>query len=765
MSGRDDDFRVRDLVDGEADPDREPARQRTKQEGPDLPPARAGAANRGTKATVGEGPLIPQVVVETGGGAEDDRGGPTLPFDLAILVMGLRRRKVLIAGVFVAVAALSLAAALAVRDHNWRVFATVLRKSEQKEFLVTGSNQPIVKLQTYTMPTLLRLVKATENLERAKTVAGLEAVDTGELSQSILVENPRDTEIIEVLMEWPDPGDAVAMVNALVEVYVEHVDRLQKLEATQAHEYLSGELEMVHARIAELEDTFVSFQEEHEVIELSDQAGRLLQQISEFDALASKERLDAEMAQRAFEQAQAELLEQAPTVVGSVYVRRPLQTRLVELETELAAAMSVYTEETPQVKELQDEIALVQDLLRRGVEKDLNETTIARNPVVDALEQALVDRRVEAVSRMARAEGYQKVVEQMRERLLTLPELERQYADLSQRIETLRQVANNLAKRVEEVRIIRDSTAANLSITQLAKAPKYPLPSNAKLVFAAGLVLGIGLALSLALGLEIADTSLKNLGDVERALAVPSLGEVPLLPPESVLVRNLDGGVTVEIYRQIASNLLLERNRAGGWIVMVASADHYEGRTTTAVNLARMAAARGLSVCVVDADLRKPNLRELAPRFGVDLGDGGLAAVLHGTQTLDDALVDSGFPGLTWLPVGPGSAPPELFDTGGLSGLLDNLGDRFDLVVVDTAPLLASSDPLLVAPHVDSVVLVAEAFSLPRAAHREALRRLQSADAQVVGVLLNKVPPAYTQRFSVHGFRWREVERGMADAT
>jgi capsular exopolysaccharide synthesis family protein len=680
--------------------------------------------------------MVPQVVVETGGGGEEDQGGPGLPIDLAVVLI-------------------SLVVALAVRDHNWRVFATVLRKSEQKEFLVTGSNQPIVKLQTYTLPTLLRLVKATENLEQAKIEAGMESVDTSELSRSILVENPKDTDIIEVIMDWPEPREAVALVNALVEIYVEHVDRLQKLEATQAHEYLNGELEMVGARIGLLEDDFVSFQKEQGVVELSDSAGRLLQQISEFDALARKERLDAEMAQRAVELAQAELAAQQPTVVGSVYIRRPVQARLVELEAEFAAT----------VKELRDEIALVQDLVRRGVEDDLNESTISRNPVVDALEQILVDRRVEAVSRMARAEGYEQVVEQMRERLLTLPELERQFADLSHRLETLRQVEVNLAKRVEEVRIIRDSTAANLSVTQLAKVPNYPLPSKAKLVFAAGLLLGLGLALAVALGLEVADTSLKTLDDAERALAIPGLGEVPLLPPDGVLVRGLDGGVTVEIYRQIASSLLLERNLGAGWILMVASADHYEGRTTTAVNVARMAAARGLKVCVVDADLRKPNLRELAPPFGVELGSGGLAAVLRGVETVEEALIETGWPGLMWLPVGSGAAPPELFDTGGLAGLLDNLRERFDLVVVDTAPLLASADPMLVAPHVDSVVLVAEAFSLPRAAHREALRRLQSTGAKVLGVLLNKVPPSYTQRFSVHSFRWREVARGIVNAT
>ena len=182
MTGRgDDDFKVRDLVGGEA-PDADRRRDRKPQAGPDQPPPRAGATTAGAK-TAANGPMIPQVVVETGGRGEEDQGGPALPIDLQVLAKGLRRRAPVMVAVFVAVALLSLLAALAVRHHNWRVFATVLRKSEQKEFLVTGSNQPIVKLQTYTMPTLLRLVKATENLERAQAEAGMESIETSEVSR------------------------------------------------------------------------------------------------------------------------------------------------------------------------------------------------------------------------------------------------------------------------------------------------------------------------------------------------------------------------------------------------------------------------------------------------------------------------------------------------------------------------------------------------------------------------------------------------------
>ena len=709
---------------------------------PDLPPGTTtgpGAAHGAETSLV-----VPQVVVESGHDDQGEGAATGLHLDLRVLLAGLRRRRLLMGTIVLVMTGLSLTAALLARQHQWRVLATVLRKSEQKEYLVTGT-QPIVMLQTYTMPTLLRLVKTTANLERAASEAGLEQVEPAELSAAVVVNNPRDTEIIEIILDWPDPTEAVAVVNALARAYVELVDRLQKAEAVEAHFYLSGELATVRERLARAEAELVQFKEEHGVVELSAQTGHLLQQIAEVDLLASKERLDAEMAQRALEQAEAEIEQQAPTLVASTFVKHPVRARLVELEAERAEALSVYTEEAPRVRELSDEIGRVEDLVRRGVEEQLAEQTLSRNPVVGSLEQAVVDRRVEAVSRAARADGYERVLATLRQRLQELPELESRLADTSQRVRSLREVEATLTSRVEEVRLIRDSTAANLAITQGAIRPRYPLPSKAKLILGGGVFLGLVLAGAVGLGLELADTSLKSIAEVEWALAVPPLAEVPILRSEQVLLVGASISPALELFRYLAADLLGQRRDQAGWVLMVAGAAHFEGRTTIALNLARVAAARGLRVCVVDTDLRKPNLDVLAPRFGVVLGASGLKQVLRNQAELSDALVEVGPTGPIWLPSGPGEVEPELLASERMADLLTQLRRDFDLILVDTVPVLAATDAVLLARAVDAVLVVAEACALPRAAHREVVARLQGTGASLVGAVLNKVPPEFMQ--------------------
>ncbi len=742
MSRGDDGLRVRDLVGGEGPP-------RPRRRGP-----RAEAGDDGARSPV------PQVVVETGGD-EDSDGGAQLPFDPALLARGVWRRRRLVAAVLAASLVLSLAAALALPSDTWRVWTTVLRKSEQKEYLVTGT-QPIVKLQIYSMPTLLRLVKVASNLDAVIERTGLEGVAPADLSRRITVENPRDTQLIEIILDWPDPDQAVAVVNVLAEVFVAEVDRLQKLEAIEAYDYLAGEQQAIRGRISVLERDLVTFKEEHEVVELSEQTGRLLQQLAEFDALARKERLDADMAEIAARRTAAELAEQAPTIVSSTFVRRPVQSRLVELETELAAALSVYTDEAPQVRELRDEVARVQELARRGVEEQLAEQTVSRNPVIASLEQTLVDRRVEAATRQARADGYTAVAADLRRRLLELPALESRLAELSQQLDTLRRLEGVVSSRVEEVRIIRDSTAGNLSIMQPARRPEYPQPSPARLVAVAGTVLGFGFALALATALELGDRRVKALSEVQSVLGVRPLGELGELEPGEVLVAGRRSGAVVDAHREIATSLLQDRPAGQGWVVMVTGAGAFEGRTSLVVNLAEVASRRGLEIVVVDADLRDPGLSELAPRLGVEPPERGLSDVLRGDAPVEDALAAAAVPGPTWLLAGT-DPDPELLAGPVFAEVAATLAERFDLVLLDAPPALPPSEALMVATVADAVMLVVEAFGLDRAAHRLAIERLQSAGAEIVGAVLTKVPAGYQSPYVAASGRLRTA-REASDA-
>lgn len=725
MNDSGDDLRVRDLLSGDPPPGLPPS----------VPPAAPKAPAEPAP------PALPQVIVETGGEREETAAG--LPFDPALLLVGLRRRRAQILLVAAAIFVLGLVAALFARTHEWEVWVTILRKREQKEFLVT-SNTPIVKLQVYSMPTVMRLVKVNENLKAVIDELGLD-VDTATLSQRVRVENPKDTDLVEILVTWNDPARAVAIANALARAFVVNVDRLQKLEAIQAFDYLSAQLAETRTRDRAVEAQLVAFKEENSVVKLSEQAGKLIEKLSEFDALAEKERLDAGMAADALAVTRRELERQEGTVVSSVFVKKPLQVRLLELQTKLADLLSVYTEESAQVKEARDEIARIEDLARQGLEEQLYESTVSRNPVLSVLEQALVEKSVESASREARARGYAAVRDRYRAELLTLPEVEAELARLQQDFDTLDEVEKTLASRVEEVRIIRDSTAANFSIMQEARVPEYPLPTPAKWIALLGLVGGLGAGVALALLRELADTRLKGLREVERALGVPALGEVPLLSGERAPLVG-EGDPALEAFRQLLTRLLLLRSAPGGWKVLLTGAAHLEGRTTVALNLARVAASRGQAVCVVDGQPRKPSLEALAPRLGLDARAAGLAQLLAGKASLAEVLRRPDPSGPSYLQSGPGLTPEALAGAN-TAERLDELAAASDLVLIDGPPVLVGSETMLLAQACDAVVWVAAAFGEPRAAHREALARLAGARVPVLGAVLNKVTAEYADPF------------------
>jgi uncharacterized protein involved in exopolysaccharide biosynthesis/Mrp family chromosome partitioning ATPase len=695
------------------------------------------------------------VVVETGG--EKEAGGPALPFDPLILLIGLRRRKVQIALVALAVLGLSIPLAFLSRSKKWEVWVTILRKKEQSEFVVT-SNTPIVRLQVYSMQTVLHLVKVHENLKAVIDRLKLKT-QPDELSKQITVTNPKDTDLVEILVTWNDPREAVEIANSLARAFLVTIDRLKKLEAIQTYDYLEGQLHEAAERMRATDEAMVKFKSENGVIKLSDQAGKLIEELSGFSTLAERERLDAELAATSERLTREQLKKQAGTVVASIFVKKPLHAHLVELQTQLAGALAVYTDESAKVKELRDEVGRTEELVRLGLEDQLQEQMVSRNPVLTTLEQSLVERAVEAVSRDARAKGYEAVRDRYQKRLSELPELESTLAEMQQRVDTLRQVNATLASRLEEVRIIRDSTAASFSIMQEARLPDHPLPSKAKLIVAAGLVLGLGLGSVLALVRELGDTTLKALREVGGALGVKPIAEIPVLPAERTLLLSMSGpsDLSSEVFREMAAAVL--QQRAGpGWTLLVTGGTRFEGRTTIALNLAQVAAARGLAVLLVDADVRKPNLPLLGPLLGLRSGAPGLGTLLRGEVEPPGPVVRPGGEGPSLLPFGdPAGLLPESLGGERMRAFLAAVKPDYDLVLLDGPPVLGSSDALLLAPLADAALYVAEAHGLPRAAHREALAKLSGTGLTVLGVVLNKVQADYAQAWGAHGVRAKET--------
>jgi capsular exopolysaccharide synthesis family protein len=183
-------------------------------------------------------------------------------------------------------------------------------------------------------------------------------------------------------------------------------------------------------------------------------------------------------------------------------------------------------------------------------------------------------------------------------------------------------------------------------------------------------------------------------------------------------------------------------------IFLMSSALPQEGKTFTSLNYAASLAQQGLRTVLIDCDLRKPSVQEY---FGEDETDRvGVTDYLTGQKTLDQIIVPSKLDKLCYIPAGTTAPnPAELLAQGGFRGLVQDALKQFDRVVVDSAPVHAVSDTLLIVSHVQTVCLVTRAAKTPRKAVLRALQMLRGAGAPLAGVVFNQLP---RQRGAGYGY-------------
>lgn len=205
---------------------------------------------------------------------------------------------------------------------------------------------------------------------------------------------------------------------------------------------------------------------------------------------------------------------------------------------------------------------------------------------------------------------------------------------------------------------------------------------------------------------------------------------------EMVITHQAPMAMPSEAFRVLRTNLQFMSLDKPLKTIMVTSATPGEGKTTTAANLAVAFAQTGASVCLIDADLRRPMV---AKTFGVD-NWSGLTSALIGQTDLDVALKQCAVPGLTLLPSGPVPPnPAELVGSNKMSKLLADLSERFEMVIIDTPPVLAVTDAAVLAPKADGVVMVVRSGKVDYRLVNRAKDALLAVKANLLGVVLDGV--------------------------
>lgn len=589
-----------------------------------------------------------------------------------------------------------------------------------------------------------------EDLAEAKRLAPYVGAILGGLKVEPVKETRglyKETRLIDISFTHTDPEVASKVVNAIAETYV--FNNLEKKGETNT---ATGDF--LQKRIAELqqqthtdEERLANYGKSHQIISLDANQNTVVERL----AGLNKQLLEAEneriLAESQYNAAKAPGKASALAEVDAKQANE-VEGKLADLRQKRAQLMVDATEEAPEVKEIDQQIAELDRQL-----KDI------RNRKSNTL---LTNLETNYRQTLGREQALRAAFDKQRGETLTQNEAAINYRIIQQEIVTNKTLLDNLLQRSKENDVIMASKPNNISIVDYAITPDGPIgPNRTRTVFIA-LFLALGLGVGFALLLEYLDDTVHSSEEVERLLHLPALAVIPaaigngsrrlLAGPGALqkrngnpgdnpeLLMNVDGrSPLAEAYRHLRTSVLLSTAGRAPRSLLVTSSLPGEGKTTTAVNTAVSLAQTGASVVIIDADMRRPRLRSI---FGLS-ERAGLSSILSNELSDDEvvALISPGpVAGLHVLTAGPiPPNPAELLGSEQMRRLMATLQSKFNHVVVDSPPVSSFTDGVLISSMVDGVLLVVHGGKSSRHVVKRSRQLLHDIGAKIFGVVLNNV--------------------------
>lgn len=440
-------------------------------------------------------------------------------------------------------------------------------------------------------------------------------------------------------------------------------------------------------------------------------------------------------------------------------MRKSLKTQLIVADTELKKAQ----EKLRQFKNRAGLLSYEQEatILRNKLDKYDGELKDLRGQYA-SLRMEKLPTHPELLALGAKIKEYEEVIiPGIKERLQALPLSEIEYDKLERDTKVHQDLYMTLKEKILQIEVLINSSMGDLEIKVLdnAKVYSYVKPDWPKLFITLPLALMAALfsALAFVLFVEYWSSALKSLKDLASAVPLPALGAVPALPfygRKNAFGFMMDSGFSaggnkylvrlardaaarsLSAYDRLADSIQLKERDGAGKIHLISSPGPGEGKSTTAVFLARAFAKRGRKVLIIEADMRRPALEAI-----LDVKSSrGLAEYCGGELKAEDVVVKTG--GLSVIFAGDISSasaiPIEVLASDKMTKLLEYARDKYDYVFIDTPCIKNFTDALLIASSADGVILTAEADRTTRRSILMAVENINKADGRVSGIVLTK---------------------------
>ncbi len=562
---------------------------------------------------------------------------------------------------------------------------------------------------------------------------------------SLSVKRVPNSRLMDVSFESTNPQLAAQIVNAHIKNFIEQNFQSRYDATTRASTWLTDQLNELKIRVEKSEDARIAYERQNQIWALDgDKQNVTTQRLSDLNKQLTEAQSERMRKQSLYEYAKAGDMDAVPQIRDNAIVQDLLRKR-ADTYAQYTDALNQYGPNFPKVQRLQSqlkELDAAAEKEKRGVITRLQSEYHEVRQREELLTQALDQQKAE--------------VNQMSERMV-------QYSILKREAEGNKALYDGLLTKLKEAGISASLRSSNIRVVDPAMVPAYPArpakTRNITLAFLIGLVGGIGLALLR----EYMDNTVKSPDDVEALSRLPSLAVVPTFSESSgdrsrvklllgdasnghekrieLVAQHLPKSQMSEAFRALRTALLLSQADHPPQVILVTSALPREGKTTAAANLAVTLAQLGDRTLLIDADLRKPGIGRLLNLAGGKYA--GLSSYLAGVSSLELVTIQHPvIPNLSAIPTGPlPPNPADLLSSHKLADAIAELREKFKFIVIDSPPIMAATDAVILSVKADGVLLVVRSGETPKEAFMRTRDLLLSVKCHILGVVLNAVDP------------------------
>ena len=572
-----------------------------------------------------------------------------------------------------------------------------------------------------------------------------------ELLDKIKIEQKRGLDIVEISVESPMPFEAKMIANCYANSYEQLNLKYTRQQLSTVVEFLKDQREDKFKELVNVEERMKTFQEEGKVIHLDERATALIEILSSFEAQKDITNIELTVTEKNIQQYRKELDRQNSSISKYIqnYAAEPkmsaLQQEIARLELERDLAMTDTTMTSASRTQLLNAKNRIINDLQKQLDQQLQiykESIFAASPAeLKELSLKLLTEEVKYKSLKAKFKNLTEIVASYEEKFNELPTQTIEIARYQRELNAYEKLYLLVEEKYQEALISEQSTPGNVLIIDEAVRPLKPSKPNRKLIVVIGLILGFGIGVGFAFVRNFFDSTVKTPEDIQKnninvLTWIPKIEGIDKNKEFEFIIATKTDSIYSEAFRVLRTRIQFSKlNKKKIETILITSSTPQEGKTTVAINIAGSFAQSNKRTVVLDCDLRKPRMHNVfnAQRFP------GFTDYFLGNTDFESIVNKSKLHNLDYITCG--TIPPnpsEILGSEQMLTFLAKLKEKYDLVVIDSPPIIAVTDSEILSRLADATVLVAASGDTEIELLKKSVELLQHETESFIGVVLNK---------------------------